>query len=551
MLKNLTAALIVAGVMTTAAFAQNVDVKSAINDLSNRSGSVRQNAVMILGSSNDRSVVSNIERLAYDSDSGVRTAVCWALGQFKSPTSENVLNSLARDSRPEVRQAAVNALGNYKSVATGETLIRATYDSDVNVRKSAINSLAIVKYELAGPRLSTLLSDSNPDVRAAAAIAMKSMNYSAPSSMVATGLKDPDSRVRAGAAQNLGNSGKEDAISIIVPGLSDLNPSVRANAATSLGDTKNDKAIPYLVKALGDRTDSVGLSASAALSKIGPSSVPQIVDKLEASETRVQKHCIRALAGMGDTNVDLLSEYSKRPELREISIWGLGETKSQKAFPAIFDGFSDNDEKIQLTAAEAMGKVGSSVLENLKKEKENPNEKVRKNIAKSLGFMPYEENVAKFLVDLMADDKDTVTAEASVSLSKYGESVKPLLLETLKSDDEMQRTGAINALALMGKECAPTLRECLKDKSSKVRAGAALGLGQMGDTVCANDIVQLFENDNDPEVKRACAWTIGKVCKPSDELMKRLVLEKTRAGGKKLPALQKTIEDTIKIFENK
>ena len=49
MLKNLTAALIVAGVMTTAAFAQNVDVKSAINDLSNRSGSVRQNAVMILG----------------------------------------------------------------------------------------------------------------------------------------------------------------------------------------------------------------------------------------------------------------------------------------------------------------------------------------------------------------------------------------------------------------------------------------------------------------------------------------------------------------------
>ena len=115
----------------------------------------------------------------------------------------------------------------------------------------------------------------------------------------------------------------------------------------------------------------------------------------------------------------------------------------------------------------------------------------------------------------------------------------------------MQRTGAINALALMGKECAPTLRECLKDKSSKVRAGAALGLGQMGDTVCANDIVQLFENDNDPEVKRACAWTIGKVCKPSDELMKSLVMEKTRAGGKNLPALQKTIEDTIRIFENK
>ena len=34
MLKNLTAALIVAGIMTTSAFAQGVDVKSAINDFS-------------------------------------------------------------------------------------------------------------------------------------------------------------------------------------------------------------------------------------------------------------------------------------------------------------------------------------------------------------------------------------------------------------------------------------------------------------------------------------------------------------------------------------
>ena len=66
MFKNLTAALIVAGVMTTSAFAQGIDVKSAINDLSNRNGAVRQNAVMLLGSSNDNSVISNIERLAYD-----------------------------------------------------------------------------------------------------------------------------------------------------------------------------------------------------------------------------------------------------------------------------------------------------------------------------------------------------------------------------------------------------------------------------------------------------------------------------------------------------
>ena len=551
MFKNLTAALIVAGVMTTSAFAQGIDVKSAINDLSNRSGAVRQNAVMLLGSSNDNSVISNIERLAYDSDSGVRTAVCWALGQFKSPTSENILNTLARDSRPEVRQAAVTALGNYKSITTAENLIRATYDSDINVKTSAINSLALVKYEKAGSRLANLLSDSNPDVRNAASIAIKSMNYQAPSSMVASGMRDSDERVRATSAENLGTSGSEDSISLLLPGLKDSNPNVRANAVTSLGNTKNNKVIPYLIDCLSDNAENVGEAASKALAHIGPSAIPSITKTLENSPLKIQELCIKSLSGMGEANVDILSEYSKKADLRELAIWGLGETKSIKAFPAIFDGFGDPNEKIQKASIEAMGKLGPEILSNFDKEKENPNEKIRQNIAKCLGHASYSEDIAKFLIELMKDEKDSVVAEASASLAKFGASAKSIILETLKSDDEMQRTGAINALALMGEESIPTLRECLNDRSPKVKAGAILGLGQMGDKDSANKIVQIFENDNDPEVKRACAWTIGKICEPSPELMNRLVLEKTRAAGKKLPALQQTIENTITIFEGK
>lgn len=550
MLKKIAAIILLSCSMGASVFAQSQDVSSAVNDLSSKSGAVRQNAVMTLGSSNDKRYASDIERLARDSDSGVRTAVCWALGQFKSPSSEQILNVLARDSRPEVRQAAVNALGNYKSVATGETLLRATYDSDINVKKSAINSLARVKYQLAGSRLSALLSDSDADVRAAAAIAIKSMNFNAPSSMVAAGMRDEDSRVRSGSAENLGISGNEDAISVILPGLKDLNPSVRKNAAASLGNTKSPKTIPYLIEAMSDHNKDVGLAASESLSKVGAPAVESIAETIEKSGVEVQELCVRALAGMGDLNVDLLESYSKRPEIRNIAIWGLGETRSKRAFSAVLDGMNDASPEIRQTSVEAMGKLGTAVIPDLKEALEEAPTQVRECIAKSLGYMPYTTENADFLVSIMADEEDTVAAEASVSLSRFGEYVRPLLLDMLKSDDEMQRTGSINALALMGKESAPQLRECLNDRSAKVRAGAALGLGQMGAQEAGDEIITLFEQDNDPDVKQACAWTIGKICSPSDYLMHRLVLEKTRAASKNQTALQRTIEETIAIFEN-
>lgn len=550
MLKKVAAAFLIACSVGAPAFAQ--DSKAALNDLNDRSGAVRQSAVYTLGSSSQRSHASAVERLAYDSDPGVRTAVAWALGQFKSPSSENILNTLARDSNTEVRQAAINSLANYRSIATGETLLRATYDSDVNIKKSAINSLAEVKYSHAGPRLSALLSDPNADVRNAASIAIKSMNYNAPSSMVSTGMRDTDSRVRTGSAENLGNSANESSISSITPGLEDRTPSVRKASAAALGKTRSKKAVPFLIERIKEDVNrEVKLESASSLAKIGAPAVESIADTFENGNLEVQEYCIRALSGMGETNVKLLSDYSKRPEVRELSIWALGETRSKKAFPAVFDGMKDPSAKIQQTACEAMGKLGTAIFPELKEELEGADEQVRKNIAKALGYMPYTNETAQFLTDMMKDDKETVTAEASVALSRFGEHSRELVMKMLKSDDEMQRTGAINALSLMGKESVPQLKDALKDRSAKVRAGAVLGLGQMGEKSVASEVEVLFEKDDDPEVKRACAWTIGKISKPSDNLMNRLILERTRAAGKKLTALQRTIEDTIKILESK
>ena len=66
MLKKVAAAFLIACSVGSAAFAQ--DSKAALNDLTNRSGAVRQSAVYTLGSSKAKAYASSVERLAYDSD---------------------------------------------------------------------------------------------------------------------------------------------------------------------------------------------------------------------------------------------------------------------------------------------------------------------------------------------------------------------------------------------------------------------------------------------------------------------------------------------------
>ena len=524
------------------------DLQNALKDLKNSAPHIRQNAVIQLGSSGDMSVSSYLMPMLSDKDPSVKAAVCWAISQLKPPNSARNLLPLLSDSDPEVRICALSTLGSLGDSSIGESIVRLTYDPDTRVKKSAINSLGQLRYASAGPRLSVLMSDSNPEIRTACALAMKNMSFTPPDSIVGTGLSDSDSRVRAVSAEGMGTSPSASLSPQLIAALKDPNAEVRKNAAASLGQTANSQAIKPLMGALYDSSQDVSSSAGVALGMIGKQAIEPLKAEFFQAPHRIKLNIIKAYSFMRDAGAQELATLTKYPELREAVISALGDTKAEAALPSVINALNDGDEKIRNTAVTALGKIGIPSIAKLKDAMSSKKLNVRKGIAKALGLIPGQESTA-VLVNLLADEDESVVAIASVSLSKMGEPARPALMKALNSDDDMQRAGAINALSLMGKQSLTALINSLYDKSAKVRAGAALGIGQMDGKAAIGQLVDLMQKDTDTDVKRACAWTIGRIGDSS--LIDMLVMEKTRAAGKGQSDLQITIEKAIQSIQGR
>ncbi len=534
-------------VLTFRAFCAD-GLTQAVNDLKSQSGSVRQNAVMVIGSSKNTAAASHLAPLVYDKDPGVRTVVCWALAQLKPPGASRMVLSLLSDRDNEVRRSAAAALGTIGDVSVAENLLRLTYDADPGVKKAAIDSLGLLRYKSAGPRFSSLLSDSNAEIRTAAALALKQIDFTPPSSIMGASLTDSDSRVRAAAASEIGGSATRFDAPALINALKDPNSEVRKNAAMSLGKTGNPQAVKYLISALYDGSADVSLAAARSLGLLGLPAFEPLKNELPSAELKVKKNIVTALSLIGTPAVSELALLAKQDELRPDVISSLGDTASEEAVPIVVNAFNDKSEDIQRRAVTSASKLGIKALPRLKAASSSQKKQVRDNTAKALGALATPQSI-DILVSMLKDMEESVVITASVSLGKIGEKARPALLKALNSEDDMQRAGAINALSLMGKSSYQTLLNSLADRSSKVRAGAAMGLGQMDAVQALDSIVDLMQKDQDPSVKRACAWTLGRIGNSS--LVDMLVMEKTRAAGKNQPDLQRTIENTINILQSR
>lgn len=524
------------------------NLENAIKDLKSTAPSVRQAAVFQIGSSGDASAASHLTQVLYDKDPNVKVAVCWAISQLRPPNFARNLLPLLSDYEPEVRIGALSTLGTIGDMSIGESIVRLTYDPNIRVKKAAIDSLGQLRYAPAGPRLSALISDPNPEIRAACALAMKNMSFTPPPSVVGTGLTDSDSRVRAVSAEGMGTNPPSSLSPQLIAALKDPSAEVRKNAATSLGRTSNPQAIKPLINALHDPSQDVSSSAGIALGMLGSAAIEPLKAEFYSASDNIKLNIIKAYSMMGESGATELIPLTKYGEIRESVILALGDTKASGAIPSVINALNDGDEKIRNTAVASLGKIGTQAVVKLKAAASSSKLNVRKGIAKALGLIPGQESIA-LLVNLLADEEESIVGLASVSLGRMGEAARPALMKALNSDDDMQRAGAINALSLMGDRSLPALTNALYDKSAKVRAGAALGIGQMDGKSAIEQMVNLMQRDSDTEVKRACAWSIGRIGDAS--LIDMLVMEKTRAAGKNQPDLQLTIEKAIEAIERK
>src|SRR5262249_41102513 len=126
------------------------------------------------------------------------------------------------------------------------------------------------------------------------------------------------------------------------------------------------------------------------------------------------------------------------------------------ARPALVKALKDSDEKVKVTAAEALVRI-----------------------------QPGQEDDSA-LIAALEDTNPAVRANVALALAKrsYGASgAVPQLLKMTNDKDDDARAAAVEALGKVAprtsKELLPALRTALKDKSGKVRAAAAGAMGEL------------------------------------------------------------------------
>ena len=71
------------------------------------------------------------------------------------------------------------------------------------------------------------------------------------------------------------------------------------------------------------------------------------------------------------------------------------------------------------------------------------------------------------------------------------------------------------AVVLLGRAQNPAalrpLLEALSDSDPAVRAAGALGLGLAGDPVTVPPLIEKLQEDDDPDVRQAAAWALGRI----------------------------------------
>ncbi len=92
-----------------------------------------------------------------------------------------------------------------------------------------------------------------------------------------------------------------DIAPLLIQALQDPDPAVRQCAALGLQQRPDDREVTALIAALSDPDSLVSMLASKALAATGPAAVPELINLVENSSSKVRLEAVRALALTGDT----------------------------------------------------------------------------------------------------------------------------------------------------------------------------------------------------------------------------------------------------------
>jgi HEAT repeat protein/ActR/RegA family two-component response regulator len=134
-----------------------------------------------------------------------------------------------------------------------------------------------------------------------------------------------------------------------------------------LADNQSKLSMEKLCEMLGSKFSKVRSMTIESLIKIGPKSVPHLVENLKSNNPDTLVHALTVLGKIGDKTAataiqKLLFANPNNSNVRFVAYEALGQIKSAKTAISLANGLNDPDEQVRLAAAKAIDNNLTNVL---------------------------------------------------------------------------------------------------------------------------------------------------------------------------------------------
>lgn len=371
------------------------------------------------------------------------------------------------------------------------------------------------------------LLDANPDVRRDAVLRAAGISDRSGMGILLRGLHDPEWRVRKTAVEVLSQRPEKEVIEALaaileseenagarnsavealvrigpasVPSLLDRLPrsegDVRKFIVDILGEIGDRRAADGLVSLLfKDSDENVRSSAIEALGRLGDTTVvPALIEILGSGNLWLAYPAAEALGHLGDARaVDPLIAALGERVLRESAFRALGRLGDARAVPSLIAGLWDGNASIRDAALKALSGLADRV--DLEKEISSLSAEVRGRAGEALIRVLGEDSEARQPALRML----TVLREP-----RAVDSLVSLLSDASVEDD------LVSALAAFGPAAVPPLLRSLTDDNEQVRRAAARALGAGGDRSAVPPLMERI-NDENGHVRQQAARALGRI----------------------------------------
>ncbi|MCK9391041.1 MAG: HEAT repeat domain-containing protein [Syntrophales bacterium] len=254
------------------------------------------------------------------------------------------MDKLIRDleaKEAEVRMNAAIDLGAFKNPRAVPPLIAVLKDNDKYVPVRAEESLVAMGPVAVEPLIAALRNKNEPN-RPAVARILGNIRDIRSIDPLKHAMDDPNPELMKEARSAL--------LKVLPTALQDSQPDVRLKAAKILQEIPDPVAVAPLIGALNDKDGNVRKSAAIALGKIGPPAVKSLIGLLKAPT----------------------------PGIRCLAAEQLGNIRDPEALEPLLSALRDHDPNVQWWAGWALGAMGETAEQSLKKLSHDPDLNVQR-----------------------------------------------------------------------------------------------------------------------------------------------------------------------------